>query len=276
VIAESVFCEGEREGITLSVEIQYLKNRHLKDVNPLLCGKTTGDFGPAVNRCFFLNYVVDGEGFIRSGEISLPVKKGNVFLCLPGITTSHYSTGPDGWQLYWVAFETDLDIWSLLPDLVMWAPGAERIFDSMLQEHLNVNTREYYICGKVYELFYLLSEKNRTPLSSSQIRYAIEAKEYIELHYKTNINVQDIATHLHINRSYLYRVFKDYTGKSPREYLEDYRLMVASRLLMDGQCKAVDVARQSGYTDVFSFSKRFKNKYGVSPRAFSARSEDKK
>ena len=259
----------------MGIEIQYLKNRHLIDINPLLCGATNGNFGPEVNTCYFLNYVVDGEGEICSGNFTAKVKKGDVFLCRPGVTTSHHSAPSRAWQIYWVAFEMRPELEALLPGLVTWAPESETIFGDMLQEHLDLTIREYYICGRIFELIYLLHEKKRLPMNVSQKHYAIRAKEYIESHYKDNISVQEIAEHLHINRSYLYRVFKNYTGKPPREYLEDYRLAVASQMLMGGQCTATEVARQSGFADVFSFSKRFKNKYGVSPRAFSARGEDK-
>ena len=60
-----------------------------------------------------------------------------------------------------------------------------------------------------------------------------EALRYIEANYAHSVNIQVIADHLNIERTYLYRLFKDITGVSPQEYLLDYRIRRACSLLKE-------------------------------------------
>ena len=77
-----------------------------------------------------------------------------------------------------------------------------------------------------------------------------------------------IANFLNIERTYLYRLFKDITGTSPQEYLLDYRIRRACSLLKDTKLPVSDIARSVGYDDSLYFSRLFKQKKGRTPTQY--------
>ena len=92
-----------------------------------------------------------------------------------------------------------------------------------------------------------------------------EALQYIENNYAHKVNIQVIADHLSIERTYLYRLFKDITGFSPQEYLLDFRIRQACSLLKKTDLPVSDIARSVGYEDALYFSRLFKQKKGKTP-----------
>lgn len=63
-------------------------------------------------------------------------------------------------------------------------------------------------------------------------------------------------------------VFKEATGISPKAYILDRQLRKAAGLLITTNMPLSEVAAQCGFSDQFHFSKRFKFKFGQSPRKY--------
>ena len=78
------------------------------------------------------------------------------------------------------------------------------------------------------------------------------------------MQVEQIAESLSLDRRYLSRLFKSKTGKTIQEYLIGVRMEEAKKLLGDGHGVA-ETANLCGYSDYCNFSKMFKQIYGVSP-----------
>ena len=53
------------------------------------------------------------------------------------------------------------------------------------------------------------------------------------LKYDLPIKIQEIADKLSLNRSYLYKIFKDYTGYSIKDYILHVKLEKSKELLQD-------------------------------------------
>lgn len=95
-----------------------------------------------------------------------------------------------------------------------------------------------------------------------------EALKYIEGRYCDSITVQDIADHLNMNRSYLHRLFKSFTGVSIQNYLLDYRIRQACILLQNTSLSVRSVAHTVTYADPLYFTRIFYQKMGISPREY--------
>ncbi|MFR2510835.1 MAG: helix-turn-helix domain-containing protein [Lachnospira eligens] len=65
-----------------------------------------------------------------------------------------------------------------------------------------------------------------------------------------------------------YEVFKNCTGTSFVTYLNDYRLIIAARILKTTTHPVIIVASDCGFDNISYFNRKFKEKYGVSPREF--------
>ena len=123
----------------------------------------------------------------------------------------------------------------------------------------------------MYEYLFLLTCKFLNPQSSINEKksdYVEEALNYIESNYCDPITIQDIANHLNINRSYLHRLFKTYTGFSIQTYLLDYRIRQACILLKTTSLSVRIIAHSVSYADPLYFSKLFHQKKGLSPSEY--------
>ena len=63
---------------------------------------------------------------------------------------------------------------------------------------------------------------------------------------------------------------------SPQEYLLSYRLEQGSRLLRTTKMSVQEIAESIGYENPLTFSKMFKNAYGVSPKYYRMKVLEKK
>lgn len=91
-----------------------------------------------------------------------------------------------------------------------------------------------------------------------------EAINYIIQNYSQKIRVEDIANQIHMNPSYVSTKFKNEIGISISDYLLNYRLSIAKKLLVDNSNASVcDIAIASGFYDSAHFSKCFKTAFGI-------------
>ena len=101
--------------------------------------------------------------------------------------------------------------------------------------------------------------------SSDKIQQMLE---WIQMHYRTYINADDIAKQFHFNTAYLRRLFKDKVGVSIMQYLKTLRLEYARDLLLTTSMKISEVCDKSGYRSMPTFIADFKEKFGHAPLAF--------
>ena len=75
----------------------------------------------------------------------------------------------------------------------------------------------------------------------------LNAIKYIQFNYSHDISIDDVAKSVGVSRSHLYRVFMLNVGKSPIDYLTDYRINEACKLLRAGNLSIAEVAVSVGY-----------------------------
>lgn len=153
-------------------------------------------------------------------------------------------------------------------------------YEEDIQFHHNIMEFTNMILEEEYQLtnledtiisYGLQCMKNYTG-SPSDITLARKVTSYIKDNYKNpDLSVAEIANYFQFNSSYLGSVFKKIEGCSILQYLTNIRLDAAKEMLRTG-AKIVDAANENGYSDVFYFSKRFKKKFGYSPKDYQLRS----
>lgn len=129
--------------------------------------------------------------------------------------------------------------------------------------------------GLLFQFFFLLisnSQKKETA-PASQTKSLEKMKtilKYVEEHYAERITIDDMASLTYYSRSHFMKFFKQHMGAGFTEYLNDYRLTMAERLLKSSDCSVLEVAEKSGFDNLSYFNRIFKRKYGVSPGKWRA------
>ncbi len=248
-----------------------LVNRGFRDINPLLVG--TEDcapghcFGPAVREHHIIHYVVSGRGFFETEGKRTELGPGDLFLIRPQQLT-FYGTGQEQpWRYIWAGFNTSLDLDEIFCKNVISARECGPIFEELLECEKLEGSRELFVCGKIFELIVCLYQKVQAD-GERLDRYVPMAKNYIESNYSSDITVDMMAKYLNLNRSYFSTIFKQQTGKSPQQYLVDYRLEKAAQYMVLYGYSPTEAAISCGYPDIFNFSRMFKKKFGLAPQFY--------
>jgi AraC-like DNA-binding protein len=92
------------------------------------------------------------------------------------------------------------------------------------------------------------------------------------LHDKPNApwTLERLADDAAMSRSTLHERFVHFIGQPPMQYLTQWRMQVAARILRDTKAKLVEVALDVGYESEAAFSRAFKRSVGVAPGAWRA------
>ena len=89
--------------------------------------------------------------------------------------------------------------------------------------------------------------------------------DYLETMPSVGKNVSELAEHFGVDRTTVYRTFKEETGKSPHEYIDKSKLERARELLSATDMTVNEVSHNSGFSDVKYFIGWFKKKTGTTP-----------
>jgi AraC-like DNA-binding protein len=74
-----------------------------------------------------------------------------------------------------------------------------------------------------------------------------------------------VADRVGLSRSALHERFVQFIGLTPMQYLTNWRMQIASRLLTQSSATLVSVALDTGYESEAAFSRAFKRAVGVPP-----------
>lgn len=127
----------------------------------------------------------------------------------------------------------------------------------------------------LFEEFKITGQKEGDPFLLKMLEgvkknynYVDFVKEYIEMNYMHRISLAELAEVSHVSRSYLSKLFKKEVGMTFTNYLIEYRMNKAQKLIKQNEFRLVEIADAVGYADYAHFSKEFKKRVGISPRAF--------
>ncbi|SFI87548.1 AraC-type DNA-binding protein [Paenibacillus sp. UNC496MF] len=111
----------------------------------------------------------------------------------------------------------------------------------------------------------LAAASRPAPARSSGELLATEALRFLESMFPQPITLQTLADYTHYNPSYLVRLFKKHTGKTPFGYLNELRLSAAADYLLRSDMTVLRVSLACGFQSIHYFSRSFKRRYGLAP-----------
>ncbi|MBD5535481.1 MAG: AraC family transcriptional regulator [Lachnospiraceae bacterium] len=246
-------------------------------------------FGPVTRNHYLFHYVISGTGTLMAdnakGETqTYPIKSGQGFLIFPGQINTYFADKTLPWEYVWIEFDglrvkEALDLTGLSPNTPVYRPHSKDTREQMVNEMLYIvhHAKEtpFHLIGHLYLFLDYLTQSARVtvPVQSSKMSdyYIKEAINYIEQNFQNNITIEDIAAVCGINRSYFGKIFRNSIGRSPQEFLMNYRMVKATELLKLTSLSIAEVGSAVGYENQLHFSRAFKTVYGISPREWRNR-----
>ena len=153
-------------------------------------------------------------------------------------------------------------------------PGYPEISDCISRiDHLCEKRPDGYqlaVKGFLFQLVFLLlshrQKKSTSPaLQTKSLEKIKTILKYVEEHYADHITIDDMAAITFYSKSHFMKFFKAHMGTGFIEYLNDYRLTIAERLLRTSDATVLEIAEKSGFDNLSYFNRMFKRKYGQSP-----------
>lgn len=149
--------------------------------------------------------------------------------------------------------------------------NAEAVFEhrNLYKEILNCSSisvvQEWFekLYTKIVEILDSRKEnKNKSIIDS--------VKEYININYSKDLSLTVLSQQVYISAPYLSKIFKECTGITLKQYVNEIRVQKAKELLKNPSYKITEVAEMVGYDKVHGFLKMFKEATGMTPGEYRA------
>ena len=267
-------------GFDFSVFVDYDQNSDVRlyEIGSYRC-KPGYAFGPSIRPRGIVHYVLSGKGSLYLQGKEHPVKADQIFY-IPAGTSAYYEADADNpWHYAWAHIggsvvtealsNAGIDEHNPVKDIIKI--DNENVFKKLVKEISEGIDRENYCIGKMYEIIDYFERAYGVPPKSPEsikLEYVNTVIKFIQLKYSEPIKVDYIATACGLNRSYLSRLFHDATGSTIQDYLTNYRMSTAEMLLKTTEHSIQYISCAVGYSDIYTFSKAFKKRTGMSPTGY--------
>ncbi|MGN0252527.1 MAG: AraC family transcriptional regulator [Oliverpabstia sp.] len=243
-------------------------------------------YGPTVRDDYHVHFILQGKGTLEINGKNYHLHRGQIFVIPPDIETYYYADPSDPWHYTWVSFAGTQATYLLekagitaecpVRDTYIEPEVFLALTEQILDHHEITISNELIRTALMYQIVAKLIETQTQQLSSTnpQPSYDYSPDVYVEcaveyIHYNyAHISVSDIASYIGITRSYLAHIFKQKLQISPQQYLVNYRLEQAGRLLRTTNLPVQEISEKVGYSNPLTFSKIFKATYKLSPKNY--------
>ena len=226
-----------------------------------------------------IHYVTKGCGTFKFNNKVYNLKEGDIFILLKGMDVEYMASIDDPWEYYWIGFSGSkvgeyLNRTSIIDSYVANCSGNSKIPCIILnmceisKNYNPSNSDDIVLLKELYSLLYTLIKEFPKPFEYKDKElhtYIQDAIDFINSNYMNSITVHEIAEHVNLSRSYLYKMFIKNLKISPQKYLINLRMYKATLLLKNTKLPIGEVANKVGYADSLLFSKTFSKYFSVSP-----------
>ena len=237
---------------------------------------------PGIRDHYLIHLILAGKGTFQTGGKTWELNPGDLFFVRPNQLNTYTADAQQPWEYCWVGFNgiSAHRLASLLPfsdeQPVHHTQRPEEMYHAMENIYRARGLRvqdETAMVGYLYLFIAALMDETseRKPHNTNtSSQYVLNAIKYIQFNYSHDISIDDVAKSVGVSRSHLYRVFMSNVGKSPIDYLTEYRINEACKLLRTGSLSIAEVAISVGFFDQFYFSRVFKRAKGMPPSKYAA------
>ncbi len=117
------------------------------------------------------------------------------------------------------------------------------------------------------EKAYQFTSRQEKP-TDHQLAALDQAKHFITANFRQELSLAEIARHSHVSVFHFSRLFKQFTSRSPYQFLIDVRLKHAALLLRHTSLPVTQICFESGFNSFEHFILSFSRHYGTNPSRY--------
>lgn len=214
----------------------------------------------------------EGKGTIAFSDNRYELDAGT-YMIVPRDLPCSYQCADDDWKFYFIHFDPldmalQLELPVGQPMSTAEMPEAVRLCERLI-DSLIVHPKGYrFMVHLITQNLLLLLAREQTVNGSSR------HPELDDILYQMHKNIgqptpiDDFVRQSGLSRTAFFARFRSRTGMPPSRYMQELKLASAKAALETTNSSVKEIADALRFYDEFHFSKLFKQRYGVSPRAY--------
>ena len=234
-----------------------------------------------------LTIVTNGKATISTNDVPTDVEKGDIYLSCPGDVHKIVSDQEEPLKYDFFAFKIN-------------NADFRKAFETITQDYSLPNTRlfhddriRYLIGNAITELdsndyyqselldsifsqiiiyvirgFQSIKPKKNNANTSREELLCQRLMNYIDTHIYSLKNLDELCSIFDYSYGYLSAIYKKTTNNTLSSYFHQKRLDAAKLLLLEKNISVTEISELLNYTSVYSFSKAFKEYYGLAPKKY--------
>jgi len=230
-----------------------------------------------------LLYITQGKGHFVSHECNDSIiEEGKMFILFPGEWHSYKPELKTGWDEYWIGFNGEnidkrLNANFFNKQKPIYNVGLRNELVNMYLQAIQIAMEQEagfqqqlagivdYLLGSAYK--YDKSSSFEEMKISKQIN---KAKLIILESIHTNISPEEISRKLNMSYSWFRKIFKQYTGFSPQQYIMEMKIQKSKELLTNTDLSNMEIAFRLGFDNPNYFCTIFKKRTKTTPMRYRA------
>jgi len=231
---------------------------------------------------FQLVYITKGKGQFASERIQLcDISEGTILMLKPGEWHTYRPNETTGWESYWVGFSGSVTE-NLNTENQVIQIGYDEEMVGLYRKILEVSNNErpgyqQLLSGiLIHLLAYLFYRERDKNWKDKEVLTKIDkARLIIREKINTTISPEELATSLNMSYTWFRRMFRQYTGLAPAQYIAQLKIQKAKELLSITTKTIKEIALELGYESIDYFSTQFRKQTGQTPTQFRATCQGK-
>lgn len=139
------------------------------------------------------------------------------------------------------------------------------------EKPIGYELEEYSLIYKVIRYLYLAYQSSKQTIHTAydaNVQIQRNMTSFIHEHFGSKIGLEDIAEAGQVSKSTCIRLFHKYTGKSPIDFLNNYRLQMSAEKLVTTSEQITEIAYACGFGQPSYFNRLFLKEYNMTPNQY--------
>lgn len=139
------------------------------------------------------------------------------------------------------------------------------------EKPIGYELEEYSLIYKVIRYLYLAYQSSKQSIHTTydaNVQIQRNMTSFIHEHFNSKIGLEDIAEAGQVSKSTCIRLFHKYTGKSPIDFLNNYRLQMSAEKLVATSEQITEIAYACGFGQPSYFNRLFLKEYNMTPNQY--------